>query len=122
VEKKGFYRWAWLVIIIMGGIGMVFGGAQDVILFFSDDLIIIHSWHPVIPVVGLVCGIIVMITGGLNIMWGWQIKQAEGTIEKKLAQKVALFSVVAMIFDWICGYYGFGSLMALLTAIYLLRR
>jgi len=31
-------------------------------------------------------------------------------------------SAVAMAADWICGYYGFGSLMALLTVIWLMRQ
>jgi hypothetical protein len=35
---------------------------------------------------------------------------------------VVIVSAVAMIADWVSGYYGFGSLMALLTGVWLMRR
>lgn len=122
MEKKGFYRWAWLVIVLLGGFLMIYGGIQDVTIFFSDNLALIPSWYPVSPIVALVCGLIVLISAVLNITWGWQIKYAEGAKEHKLAQRVVLISSIAIVCDWISGYYGFGSLIALLTAIYLLRR
>jgi len=34
MEKRGFHRWAWLVVLLLGGLLMIFGGAQDVTLFF----------------------------------------------------------------------------------------
>ena len=103
---------------------MIYGGAQDVTLFFSPDgeLAPVSSWHSVSPVVGLVCGLIVLISAGLNITWGWRLRCAKGIKEIKIAQYVALVSGVAMIADWICGYYGFGSLIALLISLWLIRR
>lgn len=122
-KKQGFHRWAWLVVFLLGGLLMIYGGAQDVTLFFSPDgeLAPVSSWHSVSPVLGLVCGLIVLISAGLNIAWGWRLRCAEGIKEIKIAQYVALVSGVAMIADWICGYYGFGSLIALLTSLWLIR-
>ena len=122
MEKRGFHRWAWLVVFLLGGVLMLFGGAQDVAIFYSSDLAPVQSWHPVPPVVGLVCGLIVLVSAGLNIVWGWQLRRADTVQERRLASRVALVSAVAMIADWVSGYYGFGSLMALLTGIWLMRR
>jgi hypothetical protein len=122
VEKRGFHRWAWLVVFLLGGVLMLFGGAQDVALFYSSDLAPVPSWHPVPPVVGLVCGLIVLVSAGLNIVWGWQLRRADTVLERRLASRVVIISAVAMIADWVSGYYGFGSLMALLTGVWLMRR
>lgn len=121
--KQGFHRWAWLVVFLLGGLLMLYGGAQDLTLFFSPDgaLAPVPSWHPVSSVVGLVCGLIVLISAVLNIVWGWRLRCAMGSKEIKIAQQVALVSGVAMIADWVCGYYGFGSLIALLTGLWLIR-
>ena len=122
MEKRGFHRWAWLVVFLVGGVLMLFGGAQDVALFFSSDLAPVPSWHPVPPLVGLACGLIVLVSAGLNIVWGWQLRRTDTVQERRLASRVALISAVAMIADWVSGYYGFGSLMALLTGVWLMRR
>ncbi|MHA1490617.1 MAG: hypothetical protein ACTSRI_13295 [Promethearchaeota archaeon] len=58
----------------------------------------------------------------LNIIWAWQLRCAEDTLEKKLARWVALVSTIALICNWIWGYYGFGSFIALLIAIWLMRK
>ena len=121
-EKRGFHRWAWLIVFLLGGVLMLFGGAQDMAIFFSPDLAPVSSWHSVPPVVGLFCGLIVLISAGLNIIWGWQLRRAVDIQEQRLARRVAFVSALAMIADWISGYYGFGSLMALLTSIWLLQR
>ena len=120
--KRGFHRWAWLVVFLLGGVLMLFGGAQDVAIFFSSDLAPVPSWRPVPPLVGLVCGLIVLVSAGLNIFWGWQLRRVDGVLERRLASRVAIVSAVAMIADWVSGYYGFGSLMALLTGVWLMRR
>jgi len=122
VEKRGFHRWAWLVVFLLGGVLMLYGGAQDVALFFSSDLAPVPSWHPVPPVVGLVCGLIVLVSAGLNIVWGWQLRRADAVQERRLASRVVIVSAVAMIADWVSGYYGFRSLMTLLTGVWLMRR
>ena len=122
MEKRGFHRWAWLVVFLLGGLLMLFGGAQDVAICFSPDLAPVPSWRSVPPVVGLVCGLIVLISAGLNIVWGWSLRLAVGVKEQRLARRVAFVSAAAMIADWISGYYGFGSLMALLTGIWLMLR
>ncbi len=116
MQKRGFHRWAWLVIFLLGGLLMLYGGAQDLTLFFAPDLALVPSWHPVSPLVGLVCGLIVLASAGLNVVWGWQLRHAEGAQERRLARRVALVSGMGMIADWISGYYGFGSLMALLAS------
>jgi len=102
---------------------MLYGGAQDLTIFFAPDgnLAPLPSWHPVPPIVGLVSGIIVLASAGLNLDCGWQLRRAEAVDELRLARWVALVSGVAMIADWVCGYYGFGSLMALLTQNWLVR-
>ncbi len=122
MEKQGFHRWAWLVVLLLGGLLMLYGGAQDVTLFFSSDLAPVPAWYPAPPLVGLVCGLVVLGSAGLNIVWGWQLRRAEDTQERRLARRVALVSGVAMIADWVSGYYGFGSLMALLTGLWLMRK
>ncbi len=123
MEKQGFHRWAWLVVFLLGGLLMLYGGAQDVSIFFlpGGDLALVPSWHPTRPVVGLVFGLIVLASAGLNIVWGWQLRCAEGFQERRLARRVAFVSTVGMIADWVSGYYGFGSLIALLTGIWLMR-
>ena len=122
MEKQGFHRWAWLIVFLLGGLLMLFGGAQDVALFYSSDLAPVPSWHPVPPVVGLICGLIVLVSAGLDIVWGWQLRRADTVQERRLAIRVAIVSAVAMIADWVSGYYGFGSLMALLTGLWLIRK
>ena len=122
MEKRGFHRWAWLVVLLLGGLLMLYGGAQDVAIFFSSNLAPVPSWHPAPPLLGLVCGLIVLASAGLNVVWGWRLRRAEGTQELRLARRAALVSGMAMIADWVSGYYGFGSLMALLTGIWLAAR
>jgi len=122
MEKQGFHRWAWLVVFLLGGLLMLYGGVQDVTLFFSPDLAPVPSWHSAPPFVGLVCGLIVLASAGLNLVWGWQLRRAEGARERRLARRVALVSAVAMIADWVSGYYGFGSLMALLIGLWLMTK
>jgi hypothetical protein len=101
---------------------MIFGGVQDVTLFFSPELALVPSWHPNPAVVGLACGLIVLASAGLNVIWGWQLRRAEGAQERRLARRAALVSGVAMAADGVSGYYGFGSLVALPTGICLMRR
>jgi hypothetical protein len=124
LKKRGFHRWAWLVVFLLGGVLMIYGGAQDLTLFFSPEgnLAPVPSWHPVLPLVGLVCGMIVLASAGLNLVWGWQLRGAEGDDELRLARWVALVSGAAVIGDWVSGYYGSGSFMALLTGIWLMRK
>ncbi len=122
MKKIGFHRWAWLVVFLLGGLLMIYGGAQDLTLFFAPELAPIPSWHPVSPTVGLVCGLIVLASAGLNLVWGWQLRSAEGGDELRLARLVALVSGAAMIADWVSGYYGFGSLIALLTGVWLMKK
>jgi len=63
MQEQGFHCWAWLVVLGLGGLLMLYGGAQDVALFFAPegDLAPVPSWHPVPPLVGLVCGLIVLV-------------------------------------------------------------
>lgn len=107
--------------MVLGGLLMFFGGAQDIALFFAPDLPPVPSWHPVPPVAGLICGLIVLTSAGLNLVLGWQLRSAEGVKERKLALRVVLISGTAVIADWISGYYGFGSLVAMLTGLWLMR-
>ncbi|GAH69854.1 unnamed protein product, partial [marine sediment metagenome] len=37
IKKQGFHRWAWLVVFLLGGLSMVYGGAQDITLFFPPE-------------------------------------------------------------------------------------
>ena len=122
MKKQGFHRWAWLIVFLLGGLLMIYGGAQDIAHFFFPGLVLIPPWYLALPLTGLVCGLIVVVSAGLNIIWGWQLRYAEDAWELTLARRVALVSAVAMIADWFSGYYGFGSLMALLISIWLMRR
>ncbi|MCK4348081.1 MAG: hypothetical protein KAW47_05635 [Thermoplasmatales archaeon] len=122
MEKQGFHRWAWLVVFLLGGLLMLYGGAQDMSLFFSYDLAPVPPWRLTPPLVGLICGLIVLVSAGLNIVWGWQLRRADVTQERKVARWVVLVSCVAMIADLVSGYYGFGSLMALLTGVWLMMK
>ncbi len=101
---------------------MLYGGAQDMLIFFAPELALVPSWYVASPIVGLVCGLIVMVSAVLNVVWGWQLRIAEGTEEFKLAYHVAFVSGVAMVADWISGYYGFGSMAAMLSGLYLIQR
>ncbi|MCD4814635.1 hypothetical protein K8S19_13205 [bacterium] len=121
MEKHGFHRWAWLVVLALGGLLMLYGGMQDVLLFFAVEAPVL-AWHSTMPLTGLICGLIVLASAGLNIIWGWQLRSAENIRERKLALRVTFISATGMVADWISGYYGFGSLMALLAAIRLLRK
>ena len=124
IKKQGFHRWAWLVVFLLGGILMIYGGAQDITLFFSPEgeLAPVPSWHSVPPIVGLVCGLIVLASAVFNIVWGLRLQRAEGVYECRLVRHVVIISGVGMVADWVSGYYGFGSLMALLTGLWLIRR
>ena len=92
MEKRGFHRWAWLVVFLLGGVLMIYGGGQDVMLYFAPELAPVPSWHPVPPVLGLICGLIVLTSAGMNLVWGWQLRRAEGDDELRLACWVALVS------------------------------
>lgn len=122
MKKQGFHRWAWLVIFTWGGLVMLYGGIQDMLLFFAPKLALVPSWYVAPPIVGLVCGLIVIFSAGLNIGWSWQLKHAIGEKEIMLARRVVLVSVVAMVADWVSGYYGCGSMVALLIGLWLMRR
>lgn len=82
MEKRGFHRWAWLVVFLLGGLLMIPGGAQDVSLFFSSDLVLVPSWHSTPPIAGLICGLVVIASAGLNITWGWRLRHAGGAQER----------------------------------------
>ena len=122
MEKSGFHSWTWLIILLLGGLLMIFGGTQDIMIFLMPEIILVESWYPVLPIVGLVGGLVVLASGVLNSIWGWQLKRAEYTKEKNLACRVAIVSAIGMVTDWIAGYYGFGSLVALLTSIWLIQK
>ncbi len=122
MEKRGYHRWAWLIVFLLGGLLMLYGGAQDLLLFFDANLAPVPSWHPTPPMVGLICGLIVLASATANLVWGWQLRLAEGGRRQLLARRVALVSAVGMVADWISGYYGFGSLMALLTGAWMMRK
>jgi len=111
-------------VFLLGGLLMIYSGAQDVTLLFSPEgeLAPVPSWHSVPPIVGLVCGLIVLASAGFIIVWGLRLRRAEGVYECRLAQHVVIISGVGMVADWVSGYYGFGSLMALLTGLWLIRR
>ena len=91
-------------------------------LYFAPELAPVPSWQPVPPIVGLICGLVVLTSAGLNLVWGWQLRRAEGGDELRLARWVALVSGVALIADLISGYYGFGSMAALLAGVWLMRK
>jgi len=57
-----------------------------------------------------------------DLCWGWHLRRAESDEERRLARRVALVSGVGMMADWVSGYYGFGSLMALLAGVWLMRK
>ena len=124
IKKQGFHHWSWLVVFLLGGLLMIYGGVQDVTLFYSPEgeLAPVPSWHSVPPIVGLVCGLIVLASAVFNIVWGLRLRRAEGVYECRLARHVVIISGVGMVADWVSGYYGFGSLMALLTGLWLIRR
>jgi hypothetical protein len=109
-------------VFLLGGLFMLYGGAQDTSFFFLYDLAPVPSWYLTPPLVGLICGLIVLVSAGLNIVWGWQLRRADVTRERKVARWVVLVSCIAMIADLVSGYYGFGSLMALLTGVWLMMK
>lgn len=122
MEKCGFHRWAWLVVFLLGGVLMIYSGGQDVLLYFAPGLAPVPSWHPVSPILGLICGLIVLTSAGMNLVWGWQLRRAEGGDELRMARWVAFVSGAAVIADLVAGYYGFGSMAALLVGVWLLRK
>ncbi len=80
MKKRGFHRWVWLLVFLLGGLLMIYGGAQDLTLFFAPEgnLAPVPAWHPAPPIVGFVCGLIVLASAGLNLVWGWRLRSAEG--------------------------------------------
>ena len=80
---------------------MIYGGAQDVTLFFSPEreLVPVPSWHSVPPIVGLVCGLIVLASAVFSIVRGWRLRRAEGVYEFRLARHVVIISGVGMAAD-----------------------
>ena len=122
MEKQGFHRWSWLVILLLGGLLMIYGGLQDVSLFFFKDLAPVPSWHPIDPIVGLICGVIIVLIAILTFILALKLKNADKELEQKLARIVIISNGIAFACDLICGYYGFGNLIALIITIWLLRR
>lgn len=96
---------------------MIFGGLQDVGIFF--DLTLVTPWHSIPPTVGLICGLIVLVVAGMNLIWGWWLRSANSEYERTLAKKLVVVNIIAIIADWISGYYGFGCLMAFLVSVWL---
>jgi len=85
--KRGFHYWAWLVVLLLGGLLMLYGGAHDSTLFFwpEGNLAPVPSWHSVPHLVGLVCGLLVLASAGLNVVWGWRCKwQGEIPVPRKM--------------------------------------
>ncbi|MHA1910627.1 MAG: hypothetical protein ACTSYA_02925 [Candidatus Kariarchaeaceae archaeon] len=117
------HKWAWILIFLIGGVLMIYGGVQDIMIYFVEDLPV-ASWHTISPEIALICGIIVLISALLTIYWSLQAyKQIENhELTYKIAQKIVVVNFIATITDWICGYYGFGSLVALIIAILLIRK
>ena len=76
---------------------MLYGGAQDVALYFAPGLAPVSSWRVVLPAVGLVCGLVVLASAGFNLVWGWRLRRATGALERKLAGHVALVSATPMV-------------------------
>ena len=103
---------------------MIYGGVQDLTLFIAPegDLAPVPSWHSSPPAAGLICGLIVLASAGANTVWGWQLRRASSTAEMRLAVRVAIVSGIAVVADWICGYYGFGSLIAFLVGAWLVLK
>jgi len=66
--------WEFLLVIpsvfALGGLLMLYGGVQDVLLFFAPDMVPVPSWYSVTPVVGLVYGLIVFFSGRLEFIFG----------------------------------------------------
>ncbi len=102
MKKQGFHRWAWLVVFLLGGLLMIYGGVQGVTLFFSPEgeFAPVPSWHSVPPIMGLACGLIVLASAVLNIAWDWRLRRVEGVYECRLAQHVVIISGVGMVADW----------------------
>lgn len=115
-------RWVWLVVVLLGGLLTIFGGVQNLLKYFAPELSLTPTWYSAPPLAFLVCGLIVLISAGMNLIWGVQLRQAEPMQEKSLALKISAISGIGLIADWICGYYGFGSLLAMLAGLWLLRK
>ena len=113
-------------MFLLGRLLMIYGGVQDIALFFSPEgeLAPVPSWHSVPPIVGLVFRLIVLASAVLNIVRGGGVLTAAtcrgGVYECRLARHVVIISGVGMVADWISGYCGFGSMMALLTELWLI--
>lgn len=119
-EKQGFHRWAWLVIFLLGGLLMVFGGVQDVLLFFKPEISMVAPWHPIPSTVGLICGLIVLISAISNIILSLLLRKAIGNKELRIVIIIASISLIGLVADLISGYYGFGNLVALIICIILI--
>ncbi|MCK4997636.1 hypothetical protein KAS08_05000 [Candidatus Pacearchaeota archaeon] len=120
-KKQRLHRQAWLIVLVLGGVLMLYGGLQDMLLFFAPGHTFVPSWHTASPIVGLVCGLIVMLSAGLNIVLGWQLRQTTGKEELVLAHRVVFVSAIGTVADWISGYYGFGSMVALIIGLWLIQ-
>ena len=101
---------------------MVFGGLQDLFLFFLPDLSMMSSWHPIPSIVGLICGIIVLLSAISNIILSLLLRKAIGTIELRIVYSITLISFIGLVADLVSGYYGFGSLIALLVGLWLIYK
>ena len=122
-RENKFLESVW-VIILIGGLFMVYGGILDIMVYFQKTLPFAPlPWYSVDAKISLVFGVLILILALYLILVSFKVKTAvkEKRIDKLelLIKSISIVSIVGTIADFITGYYARGFLLILLALIYL---
>ncbi len=122
-KKNKFLELVWVVVLI-GGLFMVYGGILDIMVYFQKTLPFAPPpWYSVDAKISLVFGVFVLILALYLILISFKVKTSikERRINRLelLIKSISIVCLVGMIADFIAGYYARGFLLILLALIYL---
>ncbi len=123
-NKEGkFSKYVW-IIILLGGLFMIYGGILDIMVYFERTLPFAPpSWHTIDTKISLICGIFILFAAVYLILKSLKIKSIteEGRKNKlkQLMKVLLMVCITGTIADFIAGYYARGFLIGLLGIMYL---
>jgi len=124
MNKKGkFLKQVWIILLV-GGLFMIYGGILDIMAYFERTLPFAPlSWHTIDTRISLICGIYVLLAAVYLIRKSFKIKstlkEEERNKTKSLIKALGIVCVIGVITDIIAGYYARGFLIGLLGIMYL---
>jgi len=112
------------IILLMGGLFMIYGGIIDVMGHFGINVLLAPpSWHNINSTIGLICGILILLAAFYLILMSFRLKsltQEDGNYKIKVNLKnILIVCIIGTILDFIAGYYARGFLLVILKLLYL---